>query len=124
MKTTLPDRLEHGRITSGDYASTRYDLFGAFKLMGPCGAILAIIATDGDDDGIGKQWEHVSVSTKNRPPNWQEMNFVKDLFWRDEETVVQYHPPKSRWVNRHPHCLHLWRHKSVDYPLPPMLLVG
>ena len=43
----------------------------------------------------GGGWEHVSVSYKNRVPTWDEMCKVKDMFWNDEECVVQYHPPKS-----------------------------
>jgi len=28
--------------------------------------------------------EHVSVSLEKHCPNWQEMYFVKDLFWDEE----------------------------------------
>ena len=124
MRSKYPDRLEAARVLDGPYRSQRGDPFGAFKLAGPCGAALVVIAADGAGDDVGKGWEHVSVSTERRPPNWQEMSYVKDLFWDGEETVVQYHPPKSRYVNRHPYCLHLWRHRQHDDLLPPMLLVG
>lgn len=73
-------------------------------------------------DTLADGWEHVSVSTERRIPNWTEMCFVKNLFWDEEDCVVQFHPPASRYVNRHPYCLHLWRHAS--FPLPPMYLVG
>ena len=53
--------------------------------------------------------EHVSVSLRRRCPTWDEMCMVKDIFWADEECVVQFHPPKSKYVNFHPYCLHLWR---------------
>jgi hypothetical protein len=69
-------------------------------------------------------WEHVSVSVDGRVPNWQEMCFVKNLFWSDEECVVQFHPPKSEYVNLHPYCLHLWKPLERDVLLPPSLLVG
>lgn len=69
-------------------------------------------------------WEHVSVSTPKRCPNWQEMSFVKDLFWDGDELVIQMHPPKREYVNNHPNCLHLWRNVTVDYPLPPSYFVG
>ena len=39
-------------------------------------------------------WEHVSVSLPDRCPTWEEMCFIKDLFWNSDECVVQYHPPK------------------------------
>lgn len=82
-----------------------------------------VIASDGEG------WEHVSVilvSQKNlkRCPTWQEMCYIKDLFWEDDKTVVQYHPPKSEYVNNHPHCLHLWRPVGIELPLPDSILVG
>lgn len=58
-------------------------------------------------DGGG--WEHVSVSTIERCPTWDEMCKVKSLFWDDDDLVVQYHPPASEYVNNHPYTLHLWR---------------
>lgn len=73
-------------------------------------------------DGLG--WEHVSVSLRNRTPNWKEMCFIKDLFWNDEDCVVQFHPPKSEYVNRHNYCLHLWRKIGYEFPRPEKQLVG
>lgn len=73
-------------------------------------------------DGMG--WEHVSVSRKDRVPTWDEMCQVKALFWDDEDCVVQYHPPKSEYVNVHPNCLHLWRPKDAPLPVPPKIMVG
>ena len=72
-------------------------------------------------DGAG--WDHVSVSLKGRCPTWAEMCFVKDLFFRDDETAVQFHPKKSEYVNNHPYTLHLWRNQSFDYTLPMQLLI-
>jgi len=69
-------------------------------------------------------WEHVSVSMEKRCPNWTEMCIIKDLFWDEEETVVQFHPKKSEYVNNHPHCLHLWKKVKHDYDLPPTIFVG
>ena len=53
-----------------------------------------------------------------------EMCFVKDLFWDDEETVVQFHPPRSEYVNYHPYCLHLWKQVATKVDLPPSIFVG
>lgn len=75
-------------------------------------------------DGKADNWEHVSVSLKNRCPNWEEMSYIKNLFWDEEETVIQFHPKKSEYVNMHPYCLHLWRHKEKEFELPPSYLVG
>lgn len=72
----------------------------------------------------GGGWEHVSFSFRNRCPSWDEMCLMKDIFWSDEECVVQYHPPKSEYVNRHPFCLHLWKPIGQEYPMPPKIFVG
>jgi hypothetical protein len=77
-----------------------------------------VIASDGDG------WEHVSISLNNRTPNWREMCFIKSIFWSEEDCVVQYHPPKTEYVNNHPHCLHLWRPINTQLPMPPSILVG
>jgi hypothetical protein len=84
-------------------------------------------------DGLG--WQHVSISLikehinrkkemVNRCPTWEEMCFIKSIFWDDEEPVMQLHPPKSQWVNNHPYCLHLWKPNNIDIPLPLSIMVG
>jgi len=79
---------------------------------------LVVIASDGEG------WEHVSVSLRNRTPNWREMCFIKSLFWDDQDCVIQYHPPASEYVNNHDHCLHLWKPINQEIPVPPSILVG
>lgn len=123
MRKTPPEKLEAGRFIDGDYGSPRGVMYGAFEVFGPCGAMLKIIASDGVGGG-SYGWEHTSVSTPRRPPNWEEMAFVKRLFWEPEECVVQYHPPESTYVNNHPYVLHLWRHRIEKFPMPPSILVG
>jgi len=76
------------------------------------------IASDGAD------WEHVSVSLPNRCPSWQEMCFIKAIFWDSEDCVMQLHPPASEYVNKHPYCLHLWRPVKHTIPKPPTWMVG
>lgn len=66
-------------------------------------------------------WEHVSVSAKGRCPTWEEMQAVKELFWRDDETVVQFHPCKAEYVNNHEYCLHLWKRAGERIELPPRI---
>lgn len=68
-------------------------------------------------------WEHISVSLPDRCPTWDEMCFLKDLFWEPEDVVVQFHPPKSEYVNLAKYCLHLWRYRG-DMPRPPKIYVG
>lgn len=117
----LDRRLEEGRFRSGDYGSREEALHGAFNIPGPCGERLIILSSGRDSD---TGWEHVSVSIDRRVPNWQEMCFVKDLFWGGDEAVMQLHPPKRDYVNCHPHCLHLWRPIRAEIPLPDSMLVG
>jgi hypothetical protein len=122
MKTAADPRLEAGRVRGGKYGSTARDgLMGSFRVHGPRGAGLVIFSS-GVDLEFG--WEHVSVSCEHRTPNWYEMCWVKDLFWSEDECVVQYHPPRSAYVNVHPHCLHLWRPVDGVMPMPPSMLVG
>ena len=108
---------EEKRVTRGPHASdASYGNNGKFYLnIGK--AHLQIIASD----GCG--WEHVSVSLADRCPTWEEMCKIKDIFWDETDTVIQYHPPKSRYVNIHPYCLHLWRTTDQQIPVPPMPLV-
>lgn len=72
----------------------------------------------------GKKWEHVSMSLEDRCPTWDEMCWLKDIFWNSEETVMQLHPPESRYVNNHEFCLHLWKPQHHIIPLPPVDFVG
>jgi hypothetical protein len=77
-----------------------------------------------DDGG----WEHVSVHVEvagedNEIPTWGDMCRVKSLFWRDDECVIQYHPPASRYVNRHPCVLHLWKPTGIEIAMPPPIFV-
>lgn len=90
---------------------------GAFEIPFN-GHIFRVIASD----GLG--WEHISVSLNNRCPNWKEMCFIKDLFWEDNEVVMQLHVAKKDHINLHPYCLHLWRPLNAEIPLPSSFMVG
>jgi hypothetical protein len=90
---------------------------GAFRIKIK-GEEYAVIASD------GKGWEHVSVSHKNKVPSWKTMCIIKDMFFEEEETVIQYHPKKSEYINNHPYYLHLWRPINKEIPTPPKILVG
>ena len=71
-------------------------------------------------------WEHVSVSPRKmkQVPSWDYMCKLKDIFFYDEEVVVQFHPAKSQYVNQLPNCLHLWRPIKEKLPVPPSIMVG
>lgn len=117
------NRLRTGQLASSEADGNNGAFFLPFNRRGGRkkrnkGAGLWIIASDGHG------WEHVSVSTPGRCPSWSEMCRVKDIFWDPEDAVIQYHPPRSMYVNNHPHTLHLWRPMFSSIPLPPPILVG
>ncbi len=116
------DHLDKFRVCKGPLATAAGDCFGAFEIPFQ-GRILVIIASNGLNS-YGYDWEHASVSLANRCPNWPEMCFVKGLFWGEEETVIQFHPPKSEYINNHEFCLHLWKKVGSEFELPPGILVG
>lgn len=118
MEDELP--YEKYRVTKGAYGSMPGDQYGLFFIpLKKSRVPLKIICAPMDS-----KWQHVSVSLPNRCPTWNEMCLVKDLFWDEETTVVQYHPKKSEHVNNHPYCLHMWRNTVDEVVLPPSFMVG
>lgn len=119
---------EAKRIKFGAMASKDSDGFmGAFEVTTDKGVVLTVVVSDGSDwrdCGLpGKPWEHVSVSTLSRCPTWEEMDFVKRMFWRDDETVLQFHVPRSEHISYHNYCLHLWK-PPYEVQLPPSQTVA
>lgn len=121
-----PD-LEKYRVTTGEWASDeRFGNNGQFQFGRGNTDLLCVVS-----DGLG--WDHVSVSATDyrwsrkgiqRTPTWDEMCFIKDLFFEEEECVMQLHPPKSNYINQCEHCLHLWRPQTTDIPMPLPEMVG
>lgn len=74
----------------------------------------------------GGGWEHVSVSPEllRTIPTWNDMCILKDIFWNEDESVIEVHPKKEEYVNNMPNCLHLWRCYYRDMILPPSCFVG
>lgn len=85
------------------------------------------------DDGIKTGWEHVSfklvrksrkrLMVVERTPTWSEVCEVKDIFWQEDECVMQIHPPKQFYVNTHPYVLHLWKPLHENIPQPHWSMV-
>jgi len=120
MRQELPVAIERLRVQPPEFPRTAQgSLYGAFYW--PEKKIYIISSGSGPEAG---GWEHVSVSHAKRTPTWDEMCRVKDAFWGEDETVVQFHPRASEYVNLHPHTLHLWKRTDGDYTLPPHLFVG
>ena len=121
MREKFPDVVERARTRKGDdYQTERGDRYGEFVLKAPTGRYLRCLV----DEGSVTRWDHVSVSVMDHAgrsaevPSWEEMCWVKGLFWGPEETVIQYHPPESVRVNIR-EVLHLWRPLDEAVPLPP-----
>jgi hypothetical protein len=108
--SALPNRLSH---PLGGYGDER----NGAAIVKINGVALRVIFSD----GMG--WDHVSVSLPSRCPTWTEMCAVKDLFFDDCDTVVQFHPAAAEYVNLHSNCLHLWRDQVNGHVLPNIELV-
>lgn len=74
----------------------------------------------------GGGWEHVSIAPYKRSyvPSWADMCNLKNMFFKNDEVAVQYHPAKDEYVNNVSNCLHLWRPINTKLPTPPPILVG
>ena len=130
---------EHNRLTKrqdpmlgndASYGNNGFFIFPHYKVVDYEIRCMISDATWLPEEFKGHEWEHVSVtvarkrSDPTRCPTWAEMCFVKDIFWNKEDTVIQFHPPESEYVNAHPFCLHLWKPVFTDIPLPPSIYVG
>ncbi len=96
----------------GDHTAGRF-------IVIPTGHVtpLVVIAAAGED------WDHVSVSAAGRTPTWSEMEAIKRLFFKDDETAMQLHVPPREHINRHNFTLHLWRPHRLAIPRPPEWMV-
>lgn len=133
MKDRPTRDVEMYRERNGDYGSDEsYGNNGVFYI--PMGLQEQVYRVNAKPSGVylvlrvlisdGYGWDHVSVSLAHRCPTWSEMCRIKNLFFKPEETVVQFHPALSEYVNFHPYTLHLWRNQTTPHELPPSELVG
>jgi hypothetical protein len=123
MKTTIPNHIR--KLSYGLVPDLSTSIEGAFQIPKkyPNGSTIKINVII--DDGATTGWEHASVSIEGmkRLPNWEEMCLVKETFWDAEECVIQFHPPRSVYVDNGP-ILHLWKQVGKEYETPPTILVG
>lgn len=98
------------------------DPFGWFEIRTSAAGPVIRIQVNSDYEKF--EFEHASVSLVHRCPTWPEMCMVKDLFWDEGDTVVQYHPAKSEYINLSKTCLHLWRWTRGEFPKPSKGEVG
>lgn len=66
----------------------------------------------------GRRWLHLSLSRKKRPRSWDELSAARDALLPPDRYAYQVLPPRDRWVNIHPYCLHLWCPLDGGPPLP------
>lgn len=101
------------------YGSAGNSENGAFMIKSPIdGADMFVVAS------IGQGWEHVSVSRKNRCPNWPEMEHAKRVFFKVDEMAMQLHVPVAAHINLAKNCLHIWKPVDQEIPVPPVWMVG
>ena len=72
----------------------------------------------------GCGFEHLSVSTPIKTPTWEQMCFMKEIFWKDDEVCMQLHPKKEDYVNNMEYCLHIWKPIEKEIPTPPSIMLG
>lgn len=113
MKDRLPRNLEKFRYDHPYYViAEEGSIQGSFKIPYGNKTLHVLSAT-------GEGWDHVSVSLIHRCPTWEEMNWTKDRFFKPEECVIQFHPPKKDYINVGKYALHMWRKWDAHYELPP-----
>ncbi len=72
-------------------------------------------------------WDHIGAyvvyfDLRKKPyriPTAEEMEFLKNAFFEQDEVVIEVHPKKEDYVNINEYMLHLWRPNREDLPLPP-----
>lgn len=117
MKKKLPVNLEKFRRDHPIYIKPTPESIEGFFVIPYGNKNLAVIS------GCGDGWDHVSVSLPHRCPTWDEMNFIKSLFWEKDELVLQFHPPQKDYINIGKTALHMWKpwHQTIELPPRYML---
>ena len=114
LKDLIQYRKYHPTLGWGDHEG------GFFVVQSPLqkSQNMAVVAS------IGGGWDHVSVSLGHRCPTWREMDYIKRLFFKPDEVVIQIHPEEKNHINLCEFCLHLWRPQKQEIPLPPEWMVA
>lgn len=73
--------------------------------FGPCGVMFSR-----DLFPSGVEWDHISVSCRDRYPTWEEMKVVAARLLPGREVIQWVQLDKAApdsWLNLHPNCFHL-----------------
>ena len=118
MKKIFSQVVERSRLGRVDTEKYPGEQKGIFLIRNNGKTLLVIICNSSG-------WDHVSLSLNvMRCPTWGEMCYIKDLFFDDNEIVVQFHPKKSDYIDYHPYTLHLWKSQREGFPTPEPWMVG
>ena len=113
-------RLDRYRVTDAAvrkfYGSVGNSTCGVFHVPVGRDKLLIVARSDGG-------WDHVSLSVRGRCPSWKEMDIIKRMFFKPEETAMQLHPPEAEHVNLQEDTLHLWAPQHAEIPRPPLEFV-
>ncbi len=112
----LADSVMHDaipRILPNDWEMIQ--LFGDGAAYQSRGGLRVIVSTAPFDDG--REWMHISISRKDRIPNYDDMKLVKNVF-AEKRFGYQVFPPPQENVNIHQFCLHIWVPLTGDLPIP------
>lgn len=102
-------RIRHGRLGSDD----SFDSNGYFLVPYKEEFLLCLISDSGG-------WDHVNISLPARTPNWEEIEFVRDIFFDAQDIVVIYSPPRLFPYVTNPFHIHMWRRQGHQFPIPNM----
>lgn len=125
MKSDI-SHLEKFRHTKPGAAlsSNEGDRFGVFYIQNAASSFI-ILFDSGEDHGgnPGTGWERaemrVAAHSGDRVPIYAEMDWLKGLFWDDDECAVQMHLPKHERRQAPPNTLYLWKEAGKEFPRPP-----
>lgn len=119
-----PDKFNQFRITIGPLASTdEAGCNGAFSIChkddpdAPL-LIVACVANNWEKVSVTKQRKRMLGAPKPETPSEADLRTVKALFFKDDETCVEYHPHGKSALFPIPFHRVLWRHKVRDFPVP------
>lgn len=118
MKSKLPKNLVKYRVNLPDYEQVADDSIQGAFVIPYANAELRIVSSN------GAGWDHVSVSVAGRCPTWDEMHWIRKLFFEPNETVIQIDPPEHDYVSFHRHTLHMWRNQRQVIDLPPKWMIA
>lgn len=101
--TKKPDGWEAPRVLPPDWREVSRSPDGTTAYQSHHIRVILSCSIELDD----RAWLHLSISTRDRIPNWQEIGYTKRVFFGDRE-AYQVIPPKARYVNIHEKVLHVF----------------